>query len=106
MREWYAQALGIDFNVGDGATFAPREAGADTVFSLFDAMSEYIGDPTRQGAMVNFLVDDLDGVVERLRDRGEHAEPIQDEGYGRFSWTVDPEGHRIELWQPAQDPSE
>lgn len=101
LKAWYADALGIDFNLGSAVSFVAREGADVVVFSLFEPDSAYIGDPATQGAMVNFVVDDLEGVLERLSESGATVEPIQDEGYGRFSWTTDPEGNRVELWEPS-----
>jgi predicted enzyme related to lactoylglutathione lyase len=55
--------------------------------------------------MINFRVDDLDGILGHLRSLGDNVdENIMDQGYGRFGWVVDPEGNRVELWEPV--PSE
>jgi predicted enzyme related to lactoylglutathione lyase len=53
--------------------------------------------------MINFRVRDLDGMLAQLRAKGaDVAEETQDmEGVGRFGWVTDPEGNRVELWQPA-----
>ena len=51
--------------------------------------------------MLNFQVDDLDGVLERLSAAGVLVDPKrEDHEYGRFGWFTDPEGNRVELWQP------
>ncbi len=51
--------------------------------------------------MLNFQVDDLDGVLGQLRAAGASVDPkVEDTEYGRFGWFVDPEGNRVELWQP------
>jgi predicted enzyme related to lactoylglutathione lyase len=51
--------------------------------------------------MINFRVKDLDKMLAQLRAAGAQVdEKIQDEPYGRFGWVMDPEGNRIELWQP------
>ena len=52
--------------------------------------------------MVNYRVDDLDGMLDRLREAGAPADDhIEAHEYGRFGWAVDPEGNRLELWQPG-----
>jgi predicted enzyme related to lactoylglutathione lyase len=53
--------------------------------------------------MLNFRVRDLDALLEQLRQQGTSiaGEPQDFEGVGRFGWVTDPEGNRIELWQPA-----
>jgi predicted enzyme related to lactoylglutathione lyase len=53
--------------------------------------------------MMNFAVDDLDGMLARLRRNRAKIDPkVEDYGYGRFAWVMDPEGNRIELWEPAK----
>jgi predicted enzyme related to lactoylglutathione lyase len=98
---WYSEALGIDMRDGAPAIFSQRAPGGYLVVSLFEQSSTYIGDPARQSAMANFIVDNIDAVVERLDSCGVMAEPVKSEPYGRFSWAFDPEGNRFELWEPA-----
>ena len=64
--------------------------------------SDYFGSRDQQ-AMVNFRVRDLDAMLARLRAKGaDVANETQDmTGVGRFGWVTDPEGNRIELWQPV-----
>jgi predicted enzyme related to lactoylglutathione lyase len=104
LTAWYREHLGIALEGGyhmfpwkDDA-----ESGA-TVFSIFPADSDYFS-PGTASFMLNFRVDDLDGVLERLRSLGDQVDDkILDEGYGRFGWVVDPEGNRVELWEPAAE---
>jgi predicted enzyme related to lactoylglutathione lyase len=54
--------------------------------------------------MVNFRVDDLDGLLSKLDAAGVRIDPKrEDYGYGRFAWIWDPEGNRVELWQPVAE---
>jgi len=56
----------------------------------------------RQPMMCNLAVDDLDAVMARLREAGDAVEgPREYEGMGRFAWTRTPDGHDVELWEPA-----
>jgi predicted enzyme related to lactoylglutathione lyase len=73
-----------------------------TAFATFEYDTEYFGSRTQQ-SMLNFRVRDLDAMLAQLRSQGANvAEETQDmEGVGRFGWVTDPEGNRIELWQPA-----
>jgi predicted enzyme related to lactoylglutathione lyase len=73
-----------------------------TVFATFDSDTEYFGARTQQ-TMLNFRVSDLTAMLAQLRLLGaDVAEETQEmEGVGRFGWVTDPEGNRIELWQPA-----
>ena len=78
-----------------------QEAGP-TVFSGFDADTDYFGSP-RQQAMLNFRVRDLDAMLAQLRaacaDVSDETEDL--DGVGRFGWVTDPEGNHVELWQPS-----
>lgn len=56
--------------------------------------------------MLNFRVDDLDALLAALREEGvEVDDRVVEEENGRFGWAMDPEGNRIELWEPAADAS-
>jgi predicted enzyme related to lactoylglutathione lyase len=72
------------------------------VFATSSPETDYFGSRTQQ-AMINFRVRDLDALLAQLRATGAGvAQATQDmEGVGRFGWVTDPEGNRIELWQPA-----
>jgi predicted enzyme related to lactoylglutathione lyase len=70
-----------------------------TVWSLFPADTDYFG-PTRPAFMVNYRVANLDRMLERLRQNGVKVEKVEDLDYGRFAWVTDPEGNRVELWEP------
>ena len=53
--------------------------------------------------MINFRVDDLDGMLKRLRNAGVQVEKeIEESEYGRFGWITDPDGNRVELWEPPE----
>ena len=101
LREWYAHSLGLDFDGDGGLHFPDANAGAGLVLSLFARDSTYLGDPSTQSVMVNYVVDNLDEVAARLATLGVHVEEIQVESYGRFTWASDPEGNRFELWEPT-----
>jgi predicted enzyme related to lactoylglutathione lyase len=72
-----------------------------TVFATFEAETDYFGARSQQ-TMLNFRVRDLDAMLGQLRAKGANVdEKTQEmEGVGRFGWVSDPEGNRIELWQP------
>jgi predicted enzyme related to lactoylglutathione lyase len=94
---WYRDCLGLD---ADEYGMWRQEPGG-TVFATFESDSEYFGSRTQQ-TMLNFRVRDLDAMLAQLRAKGaDVAGETQDqEGVGRFGWVTDPEGNRIELWQP------
>ncbi|MGD8166972.1 VOC family protein [Herbiconiux sp. P16] len=98
LSSWYLESLGID---ADEMGLWQQEAGP-TVFAAFDAETDYFGRRDQQ-VMLNFRVRDLDAMLDQLRAAGaEVVEETQEmEGIGRFGWVTDPEGNRIELWQPA-----
>ena len=70
-----------------------------TVWTLFSNTSDYF--PATQPLMVNYIVDDMDALLDRLKQEGVKIDPKRmDESYGRFAWIYDLEGNKIELWQP------
>jgi predicted enzyme related to lactoylglutathione lyase len=95
---WYREVLGLD---ADENGLWRQEVGP-TVFATFESETDYFGSRARQ-AMINFRVRDLDAMLAQLRAKGaDVANETQDmEGVGLFGWVIDPEGNRIELWQPA-----
>jgi predicted enzyme related to lactoylglutathione lyase len=104
LSAWYAEHLGIKLEDYGGAALAwtdevPAGTGM-TTWSLFPETSTHFGDPT-QRAMVNYRVDDLDGILAQLTAAGATIDPKRDDyDFGRFAWATDPEGNRFELWQP------
>jgi len=104
VRDWYARVLGFEISKWGGAKFAHPTAGS-TNWSVFAADSDYYA-PSAAPFMINYIVDDLDGVLARAKAEG--AEPVGDptnDDYGKFAWLLDPAGVKIELWQPPPDPS-
>ena len=95
---WYRECLGLDAD--ENGLWQP-DAGP-TVFATFESETDYFGSRAQQ-AMINFRVRDLDAMLGQLRSKGaDVADETEDmEGVGRFAWVTDPEGNRIELWQPA-----
>ena len=103
LGRWYAERLGVTGPPGtDGGVPWWQEAGP-TVFAPFSADTDYFGSP-EQAWMPNFRVRDLDAMLAQLRAAGADVEDkVEDTDYGRFGWVRDPEGNRIELWQPTAD---
>jgi len=104
--DWYRKHLGIPLNEEYGGwNFEwsnpddPKEKGM-TVFSLFPDTTDYFG-PSPQRFMFNFRVKDLDALLAALAAEGVKIDPKRDDApYGRFAWIYDPEGNKIELWEP------
>jgi predicted enzyme related to lactoylglutathione lyase len=95
---WYRDCLGLD--VDDNGVWHQGEGA--TVFATFEPDTDYFGSLSQQ-TMLNFRVRDLDAMLTQLRAKGaDVADETQEmEGVGRFGWVTDPEGNRVELWQPA-----
>ncbi len=95
---WYRDCLGLDADENGEWSQEP----GPTVFAAFDSDTDYFGSRTQQ-SMLNFRVRDLDAMLAQLRAKGADiaGEPQEMEGVGRFGWVNDPEGNRVELWQPA-----
>ena len=98
LSTWYRECLGLDADQNG----LWRQGLGPTVFATFESETDYFGSRTQQ-SMLNFRVRDLDAMLAQLRAKGaDVAEETQDmQGVGRFGWVTDPEGNRIELWQPA-----
>ena len=97
LYSWYEQHLGLK-SVGC-FIFPAKEQQADTVVSFFGLVDAYF--PTQQPAMLNFQVDDLNAILDALIAAGVQVDSKRDDTeYGRFGWFTDPEGNRVELWQP------
>ncbi len=98
---WYEEHLGLKFDAGC-VIFPAKEQQAYTVVAFFRPDDAYW--PVQQPAMFNFQVDDLDAVLDRLIAAGVTVDAKRDDTeYGRFGWFNDPEGNRVELWQPAPE---
>jgi len=107
-KEWYAKHLGLEDNLGGYGVMLPwREKDHPdneqmTVWSIFPGDTKKFA-PSSASFMLNYIVDDLDALLARLATAGVQIDPNrQDEGYGRFAWIYDPDGNKIELWQPQQ----
>ena len=104
MREWYATHLGL-VDKGQGAMLPWRERDNPqkehvTVWTVFSASSKYF-DPSPAAFMFNYIVDDMDALLDRLKQEGVKIDDKRiNESYGRFAWIYDLDGNKIELWQP------
>ena len=101
-RRFYQEILEIPLEPW-GAQFFFRDDDVQEGYSnlsFFKKDSEYLA-PSTQPFMINFRVRDLDGLLEKLRQKQIPlvGEPVSGE-YGQFAWVLDPEGNKIELWQP------
>ena len=107
LKQWYREHLGIDAGQY-GATFTWRDSEepnreGQTVWSPFPQDTTYF-QPSKAPFMINYRVADLEGLLTELRAAGVAVdEPTESDPYGRFAWINDPEGNRIELWEPNDD---
>ncbi|MBD3770332.1 MAG: VOC family protein [Rhodobacterales bacterium] len=110
-RAWYQRVLGMDIDDYGGTSFGHVESaalfpeGARTIWAPFKADSDYFK-PSEADYMLNLMVDDFDGMLEQLKaeDVALEGEPMI-ESYGKFAWVMDPDGRKIELWQPVEPSS-
>jgi catechol 2,3-dioxygenase-like lactoylglutathione lyase family enzyme len=104
MREWYSKHLGLT-DKGGGAMLPWREHDDPqkehvTVWTVFPTSTKYF-DPSPAPFMINYIVDDMDALLDRLKQEGVKIDAKRmDESYGRFAWIYDLDGNKIELWQP------
>ncbi len=104
LRDWYRRHLGIDVQAWGGAAFPSAGAAGEpvtgsTVWSIGAADAENIA--PGKAFTINYRVDDLAAVLAALRQEGcDVVDRMDDSDYGKFGWVVDPEGNRVELWQP------
>jgi len=103
MREWYSKHLGLA-DKGQGAMLRWREHDDPqkehvTSWTIFPPTTKYF--EPGQPFMINYIVDDMDAVLERLKQEGVKIDPKRmDESFGRFAWIYDSDGNKVELWQP------
>lgn len=107
LYEWYVKHLGIQLEShGQAATFHwldPRKRNKGmTVWSIFPHDTKYFS-PGRASFMINYRVENLDALLAALKQERVEVDPKrEDYEYGRFAWILDPEGNRIELWEPPK----
>ena len=108
LAAWYEKWLGFPMEANKSSSFPAEQlpAGALSVWSPFAADTDYFNPGTKQ-FMINFIVDDLEGVLARaVEGGGKVVGEIEEYEYGRFGWFMDPEGNKVELWQcPPVDAS-
>ena len=105
---WYKDCLGLTIATDfPGGMFDPKDLPEEaySIWSVFPSDTTYLGDRS-QGFMINFVVDDVAAVLEKVRAAGgEVSGGPEDTEYGVFGWVVDPEGNKIELWKPKPMPA-
>ncbi len=104
LNDWYAKHLGLPVTSFGGAMFAEDEKRPGvTLWTPFKQDSDKFS-PSTKDFMLNFRVDDLHALLAKLRSEGVQVDAkVDDSEYGRFGWCMDPEGNRIELWEPPAE---
>jgi catechol 2,3-dioxygenase-like lactoylglutathione lyase family enzyme len=105
LKAWYRDHLGMEPEEWGGMAFhwnrpdGPGDKGA-TIWSVFEQNSGYFA-PSSAPFMVNYIVPDLHALLAALRREGCDVDDKTEESeYGKFGWVMDPEGNRVELWEP------
>jgi predicted enzyme related to lactoylglutathione lyase len=101
---WYREWLGLPVQDPHGASFRPEAIprGGWQVWAPFAGDTAYF-EPSAMPFMVNLVVDDLEACLEQVATGGAQVLPQREDGpYGHFGWFVDPEGNKVELWQPPE----
>ena len=104
LAAWYRDMLGMPVEAWGGAAlhYDAQQHPPATAWSAFSASSNYFA-PSTGDFMINYTVDDLDAIVKRLSAKGVEILKRDDKDpNGRFAWVVDPEGNKVELWEPKQ----
>ena len=99
---WYRTHLGLDVSEWGGTVFrwADDSATGTTLWSAFKHDTDYFA-PSTAPFMVNFRVADLHALLAALREEGcDVVDKVEESEYGRFGWVIDPEGNKLELWEP------
>jgi predicted enzyme related to lactoylglutathione lyase len=105
LRTWYQKHLGIDVLEWGGAAFRWTDAdgnpaGGTTIWSVAEASGDQFA-PSTASFMVNYRVADLHALIGALRKEGCNVlDKIDESEYGKFGWVIDPEGNKVELWEP------
>ena len=105
LRQWYRVHLGIECEKEGGATFKWRKADDAnsercTVWAPSPQNTDYFA-PGTKPFMINLQVENLDEVLAQLKRGGVDVDPrVESYDYGKFGWIMDPEGNRVELWEP------
>jgi predicted enzyme related to lactoylglutathione lyase len=107
LQAWYKRHLGIDVQTWGGAAFSwadddGKPVAGTTAWSIGSQEGDLFA-PSASSFMINYRVEDLHALVKALKQEGCHVlEKIDESEYGKFAWVIDPEGNKVELWQPPE----
>ena len=103
LAAWYRDVLGLPLETWGGAALrydAPKHPPA-LIWNAFPATTSYFA-PSKGEFMINYAVDDMNAFLARLRAKGVEILKREDDSNGHFAWILDPEGNKIELWEPKR----
>ena len=104
LAQWYREVLGLDVKAWGGAALPFDAPGhpPKVSWTAFPQSGDYMS-PSAREFMINFAVDDMDAIIARLTAKGVPVLKRDDnDAFGRFAWIQDPDGTKIELWQPKK----
>lgn len=107
LRAWYERHLGIDVEEWGGAALTwtdedGKPAGGMTVWTIAAQESRQFA-PSEASFMINYRVDDLAALVAALKEEGcDVLDKTEESEFGKFAWVMDPEGNKVELWEPPE----
>lgn len=105
LQAWYRRHLGIDVQDWGGTSFNwtdsdGKATGGTTIWSIASEQGDQFA-PSNSSFMVNYRVDDLLTLIRVLKEEGCNVlDKVDESEYGKFAWVIDPEGNKVELWQP------
>lgn len=105
LQAWYKQHLGIDVQSWGGTAFTwtddeGKPYAGSTIWNVAPSTSQYY-EPGTATFMINYRVHDLHALIAALREEGCNVlDKIEESEYGKFGWVIDPEGNKVELWEP------
>jgi len=103
LAAWYRDVLGLPIEAWGGAALrydAPKHP-PKLAWSAFPASTKYFA-PSTSAFMINYAVDDLDALLARLHTKDVEVLERAEDKNGRFAWILDPEGNKVELWEPKR----
>lgn len=107
LHAWYKRHLGIDVQEWGGTSFTwtdcdGKPTGGTTIWSVGSEKSDPFA-PSNSSFMINYRVEDLLSLIKVLKEEGCNVlDRIDDSEFGKFAWVIDPEGNKVELWQPPE----
>jgi len=104
LAAWYKKWLGFEIESGNSSLFKHESLpnGSFSVWAPFSSDTEYF-EPAKKDFMINLIVDDLINALVQVKMGGaEVLDDVQEHEYGMFGWFIDPDGNKIELWQPKK----